>query len=81
MSDDKPRLAGVGRKVREAPRPNPIDRRMSKFMREPPSIRIAASVIVTATAVVVAGAGVLIRLVDHSEYANVWVACGGPSRP
>src|SRR5215471_11720833 len=46
---------------------------MSKFMREPPSIRTAASVIVTATAVIVVGGGVLIRLIDHSEYPNVWV--------
>ena len=46
---------------------------MSKFLREPPSIRIAASLIVTATAVVVVGGGVLIRVLDHSEYPNVWV--------
>jgi voltage-gated potassium channel Kch len=46
---------------------------MSKFLREPPSIRIAASVIVTATALIVVGGGVLIRLIDHSEYPNVWV--------
>ena len=73
MSDDKPRLSRVGQKVREAPRPNPVERRMSKFLREPPSIRIAASVIVTATALVVVGGGVLIRLLDHSEYPNIWV--------
>jgi voltage-gated potassium channel len=52
---------------------NVIERRMSKFMREPPSVRVAASVIVAATAVVVVGAGVLMRLVDHEEYRNVWV--------
>jgi voltage-gated potassium channel Kch len=46
---------------------------MSKFMREPPSIRIAASVIVTATAVIVVGGGVLIRLIDHTEYPSIWV--------
>ena len=69
----RPRVAAVGRKVREAPRPNPIERRMSKFLREPPSIRMAASVIVTATAVVVVGGGVLIRVLDHSEYSNIWV--------
>jgi voltage-gated potassium channel len=46
---------------------------MSKFLREPPSIRIAASVIVVATAMVVVGGGVLIRVLDHSEYASVWV--------
>ena len=73
MSDDKPRLARVGQKVRDAPRPNPIERRMSKLVREPPSIRIAASVIVTATALVVVGGGVLIRVLDHSEYPNIWI--------
>ncbi|HEX6663447.1 MAG TPA: potassium channel family protein [Gaiellaceae bacterium] len=46
---------------------------MSKFLREPPSVRIAASVIVTATAVVVVGGGVLIRVLDHSEYPSIWV--------
>jgi len=46
---------------------------MSKLVREPPSIRIAASVIVTATALVVIGGGVLIRVLDHSEYPNIWI--------
>src|SRR4051794_27209490 len=53
--------------------PNPLERRMSKFLREPPSIRIAASVIVAATALFVLGGGVLMRLLDHSEYGTVWV--------
>ena len=55
------------------PRPNPIERRLSRFLREPPSIRMAASVIVAATALVVVGGGILIRVLDHREYANVWV--------
>jgi hypothetical protein len=67
------RIAAVGQKAREAPRPNLVERRMSKFLREPPSIRMAASVIVTATALVVVGGGVLIRVLDHSEYSNIWV--------
>ena len=46
---------------------------MDKFMRRPPSIRIAASVIVTATALVVVGGGILIRVLDHKEYSNIWV--------
>ena len=46
---------------------------MSKFLREPPSVRTAASVIVVATAMVVVGSGILIRLFDHSEYSSVWV--------
>jgi hypothetical protein len=65
--DEKQRLARV------APRANLIERRMTKFLREPPSIRIAASVIVTATALIVVGGGVLIRVIDHSKYPSIWV--------
>jgi voltage-gated potassium channel Kch len=54
-------------------RPNLIERRMSRFLREPPSVRIAASVIVAATAVVVVVGGVLMRVLDHDEYPNIWV--------
>jgi len=66
-------IAHVSKRVREAPRPNPIERQMSKFLRDAPSIRTAAGVIVTATALVVIGGGVLIRVLDHSEYSNIWV--------
>ena len=50
---------------------NPVERRMSRFLHEPPSVRNAASVIVTATATVVAIGGVLMRVFDHTEYPNV----------
>ena len=50
-----------------------IERRMSKFLREPPSVRLAANVIVTATAVIVVLGGVLMRVLDHKEYASVWL--------
>ena len=43
-------------------------------MHEPPSVRLATGVIVSATAVVVAGSGVLMWLLDHDEYPNVGVA-------
>ena len=46
---------------------------MSKFLREPPTVRGAASTIVVATAGVVVLSGVLIRVFDHREYSNVWV--------
>ena len=46
-------------------RPNLIERRLERFLREPPSVRNAAAVIVGATVVVVVGSGALIRLVDH----------------
>lgn len=54
-------------------RPNFVERSTSRFLTKPPSVRTAAGVIVTATAVVVAGGGVLMRVLDHAEYANVWV--------
>ncbi len=54
-------------------RPNLIERRMSKFLREPPSVRLAAGVIVTATTIVVVGGGALIRVLDPHEYASIWV--------
>lgn len=52
---------------------NPVERRLDRFMREPPSVRNAAGVIVVATALVVVGAGVAIRLVDHEEFPDIWV--------
>jgi voltage-gated potassium channel Kch len=54
-------------------RPNPIERSMSRFLREPPSVRTAARVIVTVTAVVVVVGGVLMWALDHDEYRNIWV--------
>jgi hypothetical protein len=50
-----------------------IERRMSKFLREPPSVRLAANVIVTATTVVVVVGGVLMRVLDHKDYKSVWL--------
>jgi voltage-gated potassium channel Kch len=55
------------------PRPNLIERRMSRLLSEPPSVRTAAGVIVTATAVVVVVGGILMRFLDHDEYSNIWV--------
>jgi voltage-gated potassium channel len=68
------RLQGASRRVREASHPtNLVERRMSKFLREPPSVRTAAGVIVWATAVVVVIGGILFRVFDHHEYPNIWV--------
>jgi len=55
------------------PRLNLVERRMGRFLREPPTVRGAVGVIVTATAVVVVGGGILIRALDSSEYHDVWV--------
>jgi voltage-gated potassium channel Kch len=44
---------------------------MSRFLREPPSVRLAAGVIVAATAVIVVISGVLMRVFDQQEYSSV----------
>ena len=53
-------------------RPDLIERKMSRFLREPVSVRNAASVIVVATLVVVVAGGVGIRILDHHEYSSIW---------
>jgi len=50
---------------------NLIERRIDRFMREPPSVRNAAGVIVLVTASIVVGAGVLISVIDHEEYPSI----------
>jgi voltage-gated potassium channel len=72
-STERQRVASARRRIREAPRPNLVERRMSRFMRQPPSIRLAASVIVTATALIVVGGGALMRVFDHHEYPSIWL--------
>jgi voltage-gated potassium channel len=53
---------------------NVLERRVTRFLSEPPSIRGAAGVIVSATALVVVGAGILISVIDSAEYPNLGVA-------
>ncbi len=54
------------------PRPNLIERRLSRFLREPVSVRGAASVIMVATVVIVVIGGAAIRALDRQEYASIW---------
>ena len=42
-------------------------------MREAPTVRTAAGVIVAVTALVMIAGGVAIRVFDHKEYPNVWI--------
>lgn len=72
MPPNRPQESGR-KSIRTAPRPRPLERKMSKFLREPPSIRLAVGVIVTATTAVVVGGGVLMRVLDHKEYGSIWV--------
>jgi voltage-gated potassium channel len=67
-------MTSAAPKGRGALRPTSlVERRMSKFMQSPPSVRLAASVIVTATALIVVIGGVLMRVVDHAGYSSIWV--------
>jgi voltage-gated potassium channel Kch len=68
-----PRLVEVGRKARDMRPQGLLERRMSRLLREPPSIRLAASVIVTVTTLLVVGSGILMRVLDHKEYPDIWV--------
>jgi voltage-gated potassium channel len=56
-----------------AQRPDLIERRLSRFLREPVSVRNAASVIVMTTLVIVVAGGIAIRLLDHHEYSSIWL--------
>jgi voltage-gated potassium channel Kch len=47
---------------------NILERRAARFLQEPPTVRGATAVIVTATAAVVLGAGVLMTVIDSKEY-------------
>jgi voltage-gated potassium channel len=51
-----------------------LERKFSRVLHDPPTVGLATGVIVSATAVVVALSGVLMWLLDHREYPNVWVA-------
>src|SRR6185503_17731437 len=51
---------------------NVIERRLERFLQEPASVRNAVGVIVVATILVVVGGGVLIRVLDPDEYADIW---------
>jgi type VI protein secretion system component VasK len=46
---------------------------MAKFLREPVTTRGAVSTIVSSTFVVVVASGVLMRVLDHREYPNIFV--------
>lgn len=54
------------------PRPNLIERELSRFLREPVSVRTAARVIVATTLAIVVVGGVAITLLDRDEYSDIW---------
>jgi voltage-gated potassium channel len=52
---------------------SPLEKGMSRFLREPPSVRNALVVVVTATTVVVISAGAAMRLLDPRDFSSVWL--------
>jgi voltage-gated potassium channel Kch len=52
---------------------NPIERQLARFLRKPVTVRSAAGIIVTSTAVIVVASGLLMRLLDHKEYPNIFI--------
>jgi voltage-gated potassium channel len=56
-----------------ASRPDLIERQMSRFLREPVSVRNAARTIVVATLAIVVAGGVAMRFLDHHEYSSIWL--------
>jgi voltage-gated potassium channel len=50
-----------------------FERQMARFLRKPVSVRSAASVIVSTTAVIVIASGLLMRVLDHREYPNIFI--------
>jgi voltage-gated potassium channel len=51
-----------------------IERSLTRFLRKPPSVRNAVSVIVAGTAAVTGLAALLMRIIDRAEYPNIWRA-------
>ena len=52
---------------------NILERRVARFFSEPPTVRGATAVIVTATLVVTIGAGILMTLLDSTEFPDLGV--------
>jgi voltage-gated potassium channel Kch len=50
-----------------------LDRQVQRFLRNPVSVRGAAAVIVTTTGLIVVASGVLMRVLDHKEYPNIFL--------
>jgi voltage-gated potassium channel len=50
-----------------------LERQMARFLRKPVSVRSAAAVIVSTTAVIVVASGLLMRVLDHREYPNIFI--------
>ena len=50
-----------------------LERQMARFLRKPVTVRNAATTIVATTTVIVVASGLLMRVLDHREYPNVFI--------
>jgi voltage-gated potassium channel Kch len=50
-----------------------MERQMARFLQKPVTVRRAAAAIVSTTAVIVIASGLLMRLLDHREYRNIFI--------
>ena len=50
-----------------------LERQMARFLRQPVTVRNAARTIVATTAVIVVASGLLMRVLDHREYPNIFI--------
>lgn len=50
-----------------------LERQMARFLRKPVTVRRAAGAIVSTTAVIVIASGLLMRVLDHREYRNIFI--------
>jgi voltage-gated potassium channel len=66
------RPSGGVRRIGDIARFIVIEKTMSRFLRDPVSVGGATAAVVTATVVVVVASGVMMRLLDHSEYPDIF---------
>jgi voltage-gated potassium channel Kch len=51
-----------------------LERQVARFLRKPVTVRSAAGAIVSTTALIVIASGLLMRVLDHREYPNIFIA-------
>jgi voltage-gated potassium channel len=51
-----------------------LEWQLDRFLRRPPTVRTAATVIVTATSIVVVLSAVLMRILDAKDFPSIWLA-------
>ena len=50
-----------------------LERQVARFLRKPVTVRSAAGAIVSTTALIVIASGLLMRVLDHREYPNIFI--------